>query len=189
MPDDNDPGGVLGGLRDRIGEVGTGVYTLVLCFAVLVAVGLVGILREEPWVFPSLGPTVMLFFESPRQPTASAKNALVGHGVAIAIGALCLHGFGFATHPAAIVEGLVTRRVIAAAASVALTAFALRLLRSPHPPAGATTLIISLGVIKKAGSLAVMGGAVVLVTLLAVAINNLLGVRHPLLPVKPSSAA
>lgn len=64
--------------------------------------------------------------------------------------------------------------------SVAVTVLVLRLLGTPHPPAGATTLILSLGVLTSAGELLTMAGAVVLVTVLGVALNRVFGVRQPL---------
>src|SRR4051812_41486043 len=99
------PGGILGRMQASMGELGVGLYCLVLSFAVLVAVGLVGVARKEPWVFPSLGPTVMLFFETPLQRAASAKNAVVGHVVGLLVGLACLHAWGLADQPAAVVEG------------------------------------------------------------------------------------
>ena len=79
------------------------------------------------------------------------------------------------------IEGLSDARIIAAAVSVAATALVLRLLHSPHPPAGATTLIVSLGILKTGPHLRVMGLAVIVITAMAVAINRLVGVRHPLI--------
>ena len=64
------------------------------------------------------------------------------------------------------------------------------LLKSPHPPAGATTLIISLGLITKPLFLAVLMLAVVLLTLQAVAINRLAGTPYPLWgPIKGAEAS
>jgi CBS domain-containing membrane protein len=71
-------------------------------------------------------------------------------------------------------------RVIAAALSLGLTAGLMVLLRSPHPPAGATTLIISLGILTKPWQLALLMEAVVLLTLYAFAINRLAGIPYPL---------
>jgi hypothetical protein len=48
----------------------------------------------------------------------------------------------------------------------------------PHAPAGATTLIVGLGILKTPGQLAVMVLSVVLVTLLASAANVLARVRQ-----------
>jgi CBS domain-containing membrane protein len=48
----------------------------------------------------------------------------------------------------------------------------------PHPPAGATTLIVGLGILKSPGQLAVIVLSVVLVTLLASAANVAVRVRQ-----------
>jgi CBS-domain-containing membrane protein len=179
-PDDG-PGGLLGGIQSSLGELGVGLYCLVLSAAVLLAVGLIGIARKEPWVFPSLGPTVMLFFETPLQRAASAKNAVVGHLVGILVGAACLWAWHLEQHQPVILEGLTHARIVAAATSVAVTAVILRAIRSPHPPAGATTLIVSLGILRTGLQLRVMMSSVVVVTVLAVVVNRLVGVRHPLI--------
>src|SRR3954452_4453452 len=177
-----EPGGVLGKAKEAMGELGTGLYSLVFCFVVLVGAGAVGIARKEPWVFPSLGPSLMLFFETPKQPTASVRNAIVGHLVGLGVGAACLYGFALDGRPPAPVEGLTVTRVLAVALSVAITALVLRVVRCPHPPAGATTLIVSLGVLQTVPQLRTMALSVILVTLAAWGINRLLGVRHPLVP-------
>jgi hypothetical protein len=41
-----------------------------LSIVVLALAGAVGLVLHLPWLFPSLGPTVMLFFESPEQPSS-----------------------------------------------------------------------------------------------------------------------
>lgn len=180
MADTQQPGGLLGRLKASAGEVGIGLYAFVLSAATLLAVGFIGIVRKEPWVFPSLGPTVMLFFETPLQRAASAKNAVVGHLVGIAAGLGCLYALNLQNHPPVIVEGLSTPRVIAAAAAVAITAVVLRAIHCPHPPAGATTLIVALGILHTAPQVRTMVLSVIVITALAVLINRLVGVRHPL---------
>lgn len=179
-PDDH--AGLLGRLERRAGHLGVGAYSFALCLVTLGVCGLVGLLVKEPYLFPSLGPTVMLLFEGPDKPPASARNVLVGHLVAISVGAACLYGFGLGDDPSAFQASLTPSRVAAGALSVALTALVLRALRSPHAPAGATTLIVSLGVLKTPTQLATMLLAVVVVTVVAVSANRLLGVHHPLLP-------
>lgn len=122
----------------------------------------------------------MLFFDSPMQKASTPRNTLVGHGVAILAGLGCLLVFGLADHPAVLQEGLTGLRIGAAALSVGLTVLVLRLLSCPHPPAGATTLIVSLGLLTSPGELLAIAGAVVLTTVLGVALNRALGVRQPL---------
>jgi CBS-domain-containing membrane protein len=54
------------------------------------------------------------------------------------------------------------------------------LLRAPHPPAGATTLIVSLGLLHTPLQLAVLMAAVILLCIQAVVINRLAGLPYPL---------
>jgi len=61
------------------------------------AIGLAGTLAlvsGQPWLFPSLGPTAMLQTEEPGSASSSPRNTLVGHGVALLAGYLCLLVFG-----------------------------------------------------------------------------------------------
>ena len=53
-------------------------------------------------------------------------------------------------------------------------------LKAAHPPAGATTLIISLGIVTKPFHLLVIEIAVAILTLQAIAINRLAGIDYPL---------
>lgn len=62
------------------------------------------------------------------------------------------------------------------------------LLGISHPPAGATTLIVSLGIIAKPSELAIIEVAVFLLVAQALAINRLAGLPYPLwdAPVSPT---
>jgi CBS-domain-containing membrane protein len=154
-------------------------YAFALCCLALALVGFVGLVVKHPFLFPSLGPTVMLFFDSPTEKSAAPRNTLIGHGVALVAGVACLYGFGLADHKPVTVEGLTWSRIVAAALSVGLTVLILRLLDSSHPPAGATTLIVSLGLLKSAPELLSIAIAVVLVTAIAVTLNRTFGRPQP----------
>lgn len=157
-----------------------GVYAFVLCALVIGLAGLIGVALHQPWVFPSLGPTLMMFFETPTATSARPRDALVGHGVAILAGLIALLVFGLRHHPSSVQEGLTGARVGAAALSLALTTLALSITRYPHPPAGATTLIVSLGILTSTAQLGVMALAVILVTVVGVLLNRLRGVPQPI---------
>ena len=146
-----------------------------LCLVTLAASGAVGLALKQPWLFPSLGPTVMLFFAAPEQPASRPVNALVGHFVALVVGFGCVVAFGLTGAPPAPVAGLTPSYVAAGALSVAITTLVLQLIRLPHPPAGATTLIVSLGILSKPLALLSMAGAVLLITLAGWALNFALG--------------
>ena len=43
--------------------------------------GVVALLTGQPWLFPSLGPTVLMHAEQSDAPVASPRNTLIGHFV------------------------------------------------------------------------------------------------------------
>jgi len=168
---------VLKRLTSRRGALGPAVYAALLSLVVLALAGAAGLALHLPWLFPSLGPTVMLFFESPEQPSSRPANTLVGHLTGLVTGILCLYAFGLQGSPPAPVGGLTVPYVAAGALSVALTTLVLTWLRTPHPPAGATTLIVSLGILTSPPQLLSMAGAVLLVTAAGWGLNVLLGTK------------
>jgi len=80
---------------------------------------------------------------------ASPRNTMIGHAVAILAGVLSLALFGLLDKPSLLQEGVTLARVGAATLSTAVTGAVLLLLRSSHPPAGATVLIVSLGLLQR----------------------------------------
>lgn len=147
--------------------------------AVAILAGLAAVFRT-PFVFPSVGPTAFLLYFLPTSPTARPRNTICGHAVGIACGyaALCL--FGLQHAPSALAEEIHWRRVLAAALSLAATGALMILFRVVHPPAGATTLIISLGFITSPLHLGAIEAAVVLMAVQAVIVNRIAGIDYPL---------
>jgi CBS-domain-containing membrane protein len=140
----------------------------------------VALLSGEPFIFPSLGPTAFLFFYTPRAPAASPRNAILGHLIGAIAGWLSLAVFGLLYAAPSMTAGVTTARVGAAALSLGLTSGAMVLFRAPHPPAGATTLIVSLGILRTPAELAVLMAAVGILAVQAIDINRLAGLPYPL---------
>jgi len=138
------------------------------------------VITHSPFVFPSLGPTAFLFFYTPTAPSASPRNTITGHAVGALAGYFSLVVTGLTMAGPALTVGVTWSRVIAAGLSLGLTAGLMVLLKSPHPPAGATTLIVSLGILRQPWQLVLLMVAVVLLTLQAIAINRLAGIPYPL---------
>lgn len=112
----------------------------------MLAVGLLGVVTGEPWLFPSLGPTAFMQAEFPEHPTTDAYHTVVGHLIGIGAGVGAVLVLGAQDAPAIDVGGgLVPVRVWAAALSVAVTILLTILLHASHPPAASTTLLFSLG--------------------------------------------
>ncbi|HEX6535006.1 MAG TPA: HPP family protein [Gemmatimonadaceae bacterium] len=148
----------------------------VISIALMAVVALV---TREPFVFPSLGPTAFLFFYTPLAPAASPRNAMLGHLVGALSGWVSLAAFGLLHAGPATATGVDAARVGAAALSLGLTSGLMVLLRAPHPPAGATTLIISLGILHTPKHLVVLLAAVGLLCVQAIVINRLAGLPYP----------
>jgi CBS-domain-containing membrane protein len=141
---------------------------------------LVAVITRSPFIFPSLGPTAFLFFYTPTAPSAAPRNVFVGHGIGVLAGYFSLVVTGLTMAGPALAVGVTGPRVIAAALSLGLTSGLMVLLKSPHPPAGATTLIISLGILTQPRQLVILMLAVVILTVQAFIINRLAGIDYPI---------
>lgn len=139
----------------------------------------VALVTGSPFVFPSLGPTAFLHFYTPMAPAASPRNTIGGHTVGVVAAVISLAAFGLTGEGPALEDGMTLARVGAVAFSLGLTSGAMVWLRVPHPPAGATTMIISLGILTDAAHLAVLLLAVLLLTAQAFIINRAAGVPYP----------
>ena len=167
-------------LQERLGRPGEAIYAACAGAVAIAISGLAAHLLRQPLLFPSLGPPVILFFETPLSPQASPRNTLIGHGVALLAGYASLVIFGLLAAPSVLQTGVTLPYTGAAALSILITMALLIILSSPHPPAGATTLIVSLGLLTTSAQLAAMVAGVVLLTIVGWLMNRLLGVPVPL---------
>jgi CBS-domain-containing membrane protein len=156
-----------------------GLFAFVNGLVAIGAMAFVAFVTGEPFVFPSLGPTAFLLFYTPLLPASSPRNTLGGHAIGAAAGYLALVVFGLTDAAPALATGVTGARVGAAALSLGLTSGAMVWARVPHPPAGATTLIVSLGILREPEQLAVLMGAVALLVVQGFAINRLAGIPYP----------
>jgi CBS-domain-containing membrane protein len=157
-----------------------GIFSFVNGSLAIGVMSLLALVTGQAFIFPSLGPTAFLFFSTPMAPVACPRNAICGHLTGALAGWVSLVLFGLTEAGPAYVVGVDGPRVAAAALSLGLTGGVMVLLKAPHPPAGATTLIVSLGILHTPPQLAVLMLAVVLLTLQAIAINRLAGMPYPL---------
>lgn len=124
------------------------LYMLINGFVTIGLLGVVAMLTKSPFIFPSLGPTAILLFTNPSHPASTPRSTLLGHtiGILCGYGSLWLLGL---THQHSALEGVEIPRIICAALALAGTGAFMLLLNVMHPPAGATTLIIALGIIRQ----------------------------------------
>jgi CBS domain-containing membrane protein len=140
-------------------------------FVAMLVLSLVAMALRTPFVFPSLGPTALLLLYARRAPQSTPWRTLTGHAIGIACGFGSLAAAGLAQAPSAMSEGIGVSRVLAAALSLAGTGAGMVLLDAFHPPAGATTLIISLGIIRKPFHLLIIETAVAVLVGLALLVD------------------
>jgi CBS domain-containing membrane protein len=107
------------------------------------------------------------------------RNTIIGHTVGVVAGALSLALFGLLDAPSVCVSGVTLGRVAAIALAVAITGGVLRILRSAHPPAGATTIIVASGLLAKPRQMLDILIGVLLVTIAGWCLNRLMGVPAP----------
>ncbi len=122
------------------------------------------------WLIGSFGATAVLVYGAIRSPLAQPRNVVGGHVVSAVVGVACQQLVGD-------VPGLAAP--LAVATAIAL----MHLTRTLHPPGGATALIAVIAgpAITGLGFLYVavpVGGGAVILTLVAVLVNNLSGARR-----------
>jgi len=154
-------------------------YVFVNSFVTIALLSGLAELTGSPFVFPSLGPTAYLFFFAPLGESSSPRHAILGHAIGLVCGygayvAMGSHGFAVSS-----LNEVSWREVMAAAISLAATGALMVLLRVSHPPAGATTMIVSLGILTKVEYLVIIEVAVILLTAQAWVINRMAGLDYP----------
>lgn len=157
-----------------------GLFALVNGVISIAIMSAAAVLTGQALIFPSLGPTAFLLFYTPTVPAASPRNTICGHAIGAAAGYLSLVVFGLTAAGPALATGVTWSRVGAAAMSLGLTSGLMVWLRVPHPPAGATTLIVSLGILREPVQLLVLMLAVALLVVQGYVINHLAGIDYPL---------
>jgi len=124
------------------------------------------------------GADAVVMVEQTRRAPGDGVDVMAAAAVGQNIG-LSLAVFGLLDAPSAYVDGVTPARIGAVALSVALTGGGLRLLRAAHPPAGATTIIVSSGLLAKPGQMLAVAVGVVVLTVVCWCLNRMLGVPAP----------
>ena len=125
-----------------------------LYVGVLLAVpGALAWVTGQPLVFPSLGPSAFLLATRRDDSATAPRRVIGGHLVGIAAGLGAYHTIapGLAvTAPVSMLAADQFRLVTSGVVAVALTSGGMLATETSHPPACATTLIVSLGLLPSA---------------------------------------
>jgi CBS domain-containing membrane protein len=123
------------------------MFTVLNVGVAVLVLGSLTYFASEPLLYPALGAASFIVFGDPQSKAACPRSALYGHCVAAGSAYLSLWLFGLGTAPAFGPEGFEPRAIGATTLAMVLLQGVLLFLDAPHPPAGATALIVSLGII------------------------------------------
>ncbi len=155
-----------------------GLYVLLATLITAALLSILAYVLKEPFVFPSVGPTIFILFFVPLGVQAAPRNVLGGQFIAVVCGYLALLLFGLTDVPADIFD-IGAKQIGSVLVALPLTLALMVWLGLPHAPAGATTLIVALGLVHTLPHLAILLAAVVLVVACAFVINRSVGIRVP----------
>lgn len=116
------------------------------CGIVIGLIGLIAVWANMPFLLASLGPTLAIQTTTPQQPSAHPWNVSVGNLIGLGVGVLAVYVTG-AIHAPPFLQGnpLSLDRVAAAVFGVGIGILIEFLLHASHPPAAATSLLVTLG--------------------------------------------
>ena len=132
--------------------------------ALIVLVGAIGSWMRQPWLFAALAPTILMVAATPGHETTSFRAIVVGHLAAIGCAYVALLLLDATSSQTMLATRVVPMpRVWASALALAMLAVVQPQLRSFHPPAAATALLVTLGAYRMTGKtpLALIAGVVV----------------------------
>ena len=156
------------------------VFNLINSGLSIALVATLAAVTQEPFIVPSLGATAFILFHVPLAQPASPRNVLCGPFIGAVTGLLGRYLFGLQNAPSAFLTGVDLSRVGAAAIAMGLTSCLMVVFRVVHPPAGATALIVSLGLMTNFEQLTVLMGGVLILLAHAFVMNRLAGIAYPL---------
>ena len=165
--------------RAKISDVGLpyrsgSLYILVVATILTALLCAVAVLASEPFVVPSVGPTIFIIVGFPLSEQAHPRNILFATAATIIAGVIGLALFGLIDVPPDLTD-LTWTRSAALIVAVALGIGGIIVLRALHVPAVATAMIIAAGLLKDPLDWFSVFVGVLVVTVAGVAINRACG--------------
>ena len=150
----------------------TSLYTAFL----LVPLGIIAWITGRPFLFPSVGPSAFLLAMILYGQPTSARRVIGGHTIGTIAGLLSYHLIASGlviTNVAPLLAGEQLRLVTSATLSLILTSAGMLYTETVHPPACATTLIVSLGFLAS-----FLGGSIIIGSVIVLYIVHFLIIRY-----------
>lgn len=146
----------------------------------VVTIGTLTMLTGMPFLFPALGGSAFMLLFMPQVLPSAPRSVVLGHMLGASIGWASAQLCGLDFERATLLHGGGAIHVAAAALALGSTSALMILLRAPHPPAGATTLLFALGQITPWWCILVVGFGGLLLTLQMGCVYRFAGQSYPL---------
>jgi len=165
--------------REKINDLtvpyrSSSLYMLIVATFLTALLCAVAVIASEPFVVPSVGPTIFIIVGFPLSEQAHPRNILYSTAAAIVAGIIALALFGLIDVPPDLTD-LTWTRSGALVVAVAIAVGGIIMLRSLHAPAVATAMIIAAGLLKDPTDWVSVFVGVLVVTIAGVAINRACG--------------
>ena len=145
----------------------------------MLSLGALALVLGQPLVFPAIGASALVLFSQPLQPVSTPRNVVLSHAIAATIGLACLALFGRGGVQGSLAHLGDWRFLASGALALGMTIGAMGLARVVQPPAGATTMIVGMGLLPKPQhALAIVASAMIL-CVEAYAALRMAGLRYP----------
>jgi hypothetical protein len=142
--------------------------------ALVLVVGIAGVLAGFPLLLPSLGPSAYLVAVEAGHPSTRVYNVVTGHLLALAVGFFAVWLCDAAAEPVVLTAGVITwPRAFASCLALFLTIAIALPMRASHPPAAATTLLVTLGSLSQFRQVRALAIGVVLIAFLGFCVRHL----------------
>jgi CBS-domain-containing membrane protein len=162
------------------------VYVVIASSLTMAVIGVLAVWGSEPFIFPPLGPTMFVLFAFPLAQEANPRNVVGAHLVGLLAGIAALLAFGLVDVPPDTTD-LDWNRLGAILFALAVAIAVLMGLRILHIPGVATALVVAMGLLSQPEDWAFMLIGAVAVTVIAVTLNRVIGIPHPLWKSEPGA--
>lgn len=156
-----------------------GLYAALGGAVTLLVVGLIAHVAQQPFLVPSLGPTAFVIYFAAGSRQAAPRNVVCGQLIGVACGVVSVVLLGLRGVPVDLTN-IGFHRLAAAVLALSLTFILMSWLGVEHAPAGATTLIVALGVVHTSWGILALTAAVFCTVGIAIALNRIFKVPYPM---------
>lgn len=154
-------------------------------------ISIIAYLTRLPLLFPQLGPSAFILFHTPMSVTASPRNVLLSHTLAVASGLFALWLVGWFFPEAGLSDPFLLNwyRILVIALTMGLSGVIMVGVKCIHPPAAASALIAAMGFLNTPEQVLGVIGAMLLLVMEAILFNRFIGgLPYPLWRADPKVA-